>query len=178
MLRAHSPGEDANGASHVFAARIQKIWIMRSVDVPRDISKALQAVAGKGTKHIPVHATIEGVPLQSTLVPRGGGCYRLHVHSSIWRKLRIDAGAVVEVTLALDTEPREPRLPPDLAAGLALEPRALAAFNSETPAMRRQLVRYMDAAKQGRTREKRIRQIAKLVLGRAKRRRSKSKRRD
>jgi len=171
--------EDTEQKSHVFAARIQKIWIMRCIDVPRDISNGLQAVVGKGVKHIPVRGTIEGLPIQNTLVPRGGGCYRLHVHSSIWRKLRLDAGAVVEVTLTLDTEPRDPRLPPDLAAGLALEPRVLAAFNSETPAMRRQLVRYMDAAKQEATREKRIRQIAKLVLGCAKRRRKvKPKRRD
>jgi hypothetical protein len=104
---------------HVFPARIQKIWIMRCVDVPRDVSKALRGAAGEDISHIPVHGWIEGLPLKSTLVPRGGGCYRLHVHSRIWRKLRIDAGAAVEVTLLLDTEPREARLPPDLAAGLA-----------------------------------------------------------
>lgn len=163
--------------TYTFAARIQKIWILRCIDVPRDISKALQAVTGKDAKHIPVQGTIEGLRMENTLVPRGGGCYRLHVHSSIWRKLRIDAGATVEVTLAIDLEPRDPRLPPDLAAGLAFEPRALAAFNAETAAMRRQLVRFMDKAKQERTREKRVRQIAKLVLERAKRKEKAQKRR-
>jgi hypothetical protein len=170
MLRTPVSSDDVHNGVHVFAARIQKIWIMRCINVPRDVSRAFEAAVGRDAKHIPVRGTIEGLPVESTLVPRGGSCYRLHVHSSIWRKLRIDAGAIVEVTLAIDAEPRDPRLPPDLAAGLALEPRALAAFNAETPAMRRQLVRFMDSAKHERTRQKRVRQVAKIVLDRAKRR--------
>src|ERR1700693_3052882 len=152
---------------HVFPARIQKIWIMRCVDVPRDVSKALRRAAGEDVSHIPVHGWIEGLPLKSTLVPRGGGSYRLHVHSRIWRKLRIDAGAAVEVTLLIDTEPRKAVLPPDLAAGLADTPRALAIFNGLTVALRRQIVQYLDNAKQARPREKRILLIIKRMLERA-----------
>ena len=158
-----------------FAARIQKIWIMRCVDLPRDASKAIREIAGGDAKHIPVHGFIEGLPMKSTLVPAGNGRYRLHVHSRIWRKLRIDAGATVEVTLQLDTEPRDPALPPELAAGLAETPRALAAFNAETPAMRRQIVQYFEAAKRPATREKRIQHIAKIELQRAARRNKRSK---
>lgn len=161
---------------HVFAARIQKIWIMRCVDVPRDVSKSLRNLAGNNAKHIPVHGWIEGLPFQSTLVPGAPGRFRLHVHSRIWRKLRIDAGATVEVTLLVDTEPRDPALPPDLAAGLAETPRALESFNSQTAAMRRQIVRFLEAAKRPATREKRIQQIARFMLERAaKRKRIKRK---
>lgn len=153
---------------HVFAAKIQKIWIMRCVDIPRDVSKAIRNIgAGDDPLHIPVHGWIEGLPFKSTLVPRGGGSYRLHVHSRIWRKLRIDAGAAVEVTLLVDTEPREAVLPPDLAAGLAGTPRALATFNSLTVALRRQIVQYVDNAKQARTREKRVQLVVKRMLQRA-----------
>jgi len=152
---------------YTFAARIQKIWIMRCVDLPRDICKSLRQAAGQEAKHIPVHGWIEGLPMQSTLVPAGSGRFRLHVHSRIWRKLRIDAGATVEVTLLLDTEPRDPALPPDLAAGLAETPRALESFNAQTPAMRRQIVQFLEAAKRPGTREKRVQQIAKFMLERA-----------
>jgi Bacteriocin-protection, YdeI or OmpD-Associated/Domain of unknown function (DUF1905) len=154
---------------YTFAARIQKIWIMRCVDLPRDICKSLSQAAGRGTKHIPVHGWIEGLPMQSTLVPAGAGRYRLHVHSRIWRKLRIDAGATVEVTLLIDTEPRDPALPADLAGGLAETPRALESFNAQTAAMRRQIVQFLEAAKRPATREKRIQQIAKFMLERFKR---------
>jgi hypothetical protein len=165
---------------HVFPARIHKVWIMRCVDVPRDVSKALRSVAGEvageDALHIPVHGWIEGLPMKSTLVPRGGGCYRLHVHSRIWRKLRIDAGATVEVTLLLDTEPREVVLPQDFAAGLAGEPRALSTFNTLTTALRRQIVQYVDSAKHARTREKRIQLVVRRMHERvAKRKKNRKK---
>jgi Domain of unknown function (DUF1905) len=83
----HYPGSHMNRPDqpYVFPARIHKIGILRAVDVPEGVSKAL----GSGP-HLPVHGWIEGLPLKGTLVPRGGGCYRLHVHSRIWRKLRVD----------------------------------------------------------------------------------------
>jgi len=140
---------------------------MRCVDVPRDVSKSLRKLAGDDPKHIPVTGQVEGLPLKSTLSPRGGGSYRLHIHSNIWRKLRIDAGATVEIMLLLDSEPRDPVLPHDLAGGLADEPRALAIFNSLTPSFRRQIVRYVEQAKHTTTRDKRIRLIVKRMLERA-----------
>jgi Bacteriocin-protection, YdeI or OmpD-Associated/Domain of unknown function (DUF1905) len=161
-------------APHIFSARIYKQWIMRCVDVPRDISKALRAAAENKT-HIPVFGQVEGWPLKSTLSPRGGGAYRLHIHSNIWRKLRIDAGDTVEVMLEVDTEPRDPALPEDLAGALADEPRALAIFNSLTPALRRQIVRYVDTAKHTSTREKRVRLIAKRMMERYAKRRKKKR---
>ena len=143
------------------------------MDVPRDVSKSLRKLAGDNHKYIPVLGQVEGVPLKSTLSPRGGGAYRLHIHSNIWRKLRIDTGDTVEVMLLLDSEPRDPALPHDLAGGLADEPRALAVFNSLTPAFRRQIVRYVELAKHASTREKRIRIIVKRMLERAARRKKK-----
>jgi hypothetical protein len=140
---------------------------MRCVDVPRHVSKSLRKQAGDDPKHIPVTGQVEGLPLKSTLSPRGGGSYRLHIHSNIWRKLRIDAGATVEIMLLLDTEPRDPVLPHDLAGGLADEPQALAIFNSLTPSFRRQIVRYVEQAKHATTRDKRIRLIVKRMLERA-----------
>jgi hypothetical protein len=140
---------------------------MRCVDVPRDVSKSLRKLAGDDPKHIPVTGQVEGLPLKSTLSPRGGGSYRLHIHSNIWRKLRIDAGATVEIMLLLDSEPRDPALPHDLAGGLADEPQALAIFNSLTPSFRRQIVRYVEQAKHATTRDKRIRLIVKRMLERA-----------
>ena len=158
---------DHSETTYTFAARIQKIWIMRCVDVPRDISRAIRKEAAGKALHVPVHGWIEGLAMQSTLVPAGGGRYRLHVHSRIWRKLRIDAGAAVEVALQIERDPREATVPPDLAAELAGAPKALAAFNGLTRALRRQIVVYVDAAKQARTREKRLRLIVQRMLARA-----------
>jgi len=160
---------------YVFVAKIQKIWIMRCIDVPRDISKAVKKEAGGNPRHIPVHGWIDGLAFENTLVPRGGGNYRFHINSKIWRKLKIDAGAAVEVTMLLDQEPREAVVPPDLAAELSGTPRALAAFNAITPSLRRHLVDWVDKAKQSKTRDKRIQFIVKRMLERARKKNRKKK---
>ena len=148
---------------------------MRCVNVPHDASKTLRALMGGNQKHIPIVGQVEGLPVKSTLSPRGGGSYRLHIHSNVWRKLRIDAGDIVEVMLEIDREARDPVLPHDLAAGLADEPRALASFNSLTPAFRLQLIRYLDLGKSLSTREKRVQLIVKRMLERDARKKKKAR---
>jgi hypothetical protein len=152
---------------HVFVAPIQKIWIMRCVDVPADVSAEIRGAAGMNVKHPPVYGFIEGRPFKSTLSSAGKGCYRLHVHSRIWRKLRIDAGAEVEVTLMLDQAPRPAIVPADLAAALASKPRALVMFNALTLPLRRQMLWYLEAAKHASTREKRVKLMVQRMLERA-----------
>jgi hypothetical protein len=162
-------------APQIFSARIYKQWIMRCVDVPRHVSKTLRTLMGGSQKHIPVVGQVDGLRLKSTLSPRGGGSYRLHIHSNIWRKLGIDAGDIVEVMLQVDRDPRDPVLPHDLASGLADEPRALAIFNSLTPAFRLQLIRYLDLGKRVNTREKRVQLIVKRMLERAAKKKARTK---
>jgi bacteriocin resistance YdeI/OmpD-like protein/uncharacterized protein DUF1905 len=135
---------------HVFCAHIYKIGIIRCVDVPRSVSGQW-----KGRTHVPVHGWIEGIAMRGTLVRRGRGAFRLHVHSRIWRKLGVDAGAAIEVALGFDAESREPIVPEDLAAALADAPPALQAFRTLTTNLRAALVRWVAAAKRDSTRKKR-----------------------
>jgi hypothetical protein len=151
---------------HIFVARIQKIWIMRCVDVPVDVSAIVREAAGENAKHPPVHGFIEGRSFRSTLSSAGAGCYRLHVHSRIWRELKIDAGAEVEITLMLDQAPRPAPVPADLATALAAKPRALVIFNALTLPLRRQVLWYLDNAKHASTREKRVKLIVQRMLER------------
>jgi hypothetical protein len=160
---------------HSFVAPIQKIWIMRCVDVPRDISLALRGAAGENVTHPAVRGFIEGLPFKSTLVPGGNRRFRLHVHSRIWRKLRIDAGAEVEVTLMLDQTPRPEVVPADLAAALAATPLALAIFNALTLPLRRQILWYLNAAKHASTREKRVKLMVQRMLERSAKAKDKKK---
>lgn len=136
---------------HVFSGRIYKVGLIRYVDVPTDISKVLD-----GGAHVPVAGTVEGVPLQSTLVSRGRGSYRLAIHGDIRKKLRVDAGAVVEVAIRRDEESREPQLPPALVLALRNAPKAQRNFRKMTTALRRQIVRYLVAVKSQQTLERRV----------------------
>jgi hypothetical protein len=141
---------------HVFAAKIYKVGIIRFVDVPAGVSR----VIGDGATHVPVVGEVEGLALRSTLISRGKSCYRLAIHGDIRKKLRVDAGAVIEIAIRRDEEPREPVLPPALVLALRNSTKAQAAFRKMTTALRRQAVRYLASVSQQSTLERRV---AKLV---------------
>ena len=158
---------------YVFSGRIYKVGIIRFVDVPAEVSRE---IAG-GAVNVAVRGTVDGVPLQTTLVPRGRGNHRLAIHGDIRKKLRIDAGAVVEVALEGDEEPREPAVPPALAMALRSALRAQAEFRAMTTALRRQVVRFVTSGKKQATQERRVRRIVRqleeMAKKRAKRRKAK-----
>ena len=137
---------------HIFAGKIYKVGIIRYVDVPAGISRALKATEA----HVPVRGTVEGFPLVTTMVSRGKGLHRVAIHGDIRKKLRADAGAVVEIAMERDDEPREPELPPALVLALRQSPKAGAHFRGMTVALKRQIVRYLTAVKQQATMERRI----------------------
>ena len=143
---------------HVFSGRIYKLGIIRYVDVPADVSRAI----GSGA-HVAVRGEVQGVPLRTTLVARGRGCYRLAIHSDIRKKLKVEAGAYLEIAIAQDEESREPALPPALVLGLRQSPRAQAEFRSMTTALRRQIVRYLTSVKQPATLERRVGKFVKRL---------------
>jgi Domain of unknown function (DUF1905)/Bacteriocin-protection, YdeI or OmpD-Associated len=152
---------------HVFSAKIYKVGIVRFVDVPADVSRAMS----DGTPHVAVKGGVEGLPLQSTLVSRGKGCYRLAIHSDIRKKLRVDVGAVVEIAIERDEGPREPLLPPALVLALRNSPKAQTVFRGMTTALRRQIVRYLTSVKQQSTLERRVSKFVRML----ERRRQRSK---
>jgi len=159
---------------HVFSGRIYKVGIIRYVDVPAGVSREI----AEGAATVGVRGTVEGVPLRTTLVPRGRGCHRLAIHGEIRKKLRVDAGAVVEVALERDEESREPAVPPGLAMELRLAPRAQAEFRAMTTALRREIVRYVTGGKQEATRERRAQKVVRQLMERVERKRRRGERGD
>jgi hypothetical protein len=152
----------------IFSAKIYKVGVIRYVDVPAEASRAL----GNGEPHVPVAGEVEGIPIRTTLVSRGKGCYRLAIHSDIRKKLRIDAGALVEIAIQRDEESREPLLPPPLVVALRNAPKAQAEFRRMTTALRRQVVRYLTSVKQQSTLERRVTAMIRILEKRATQRKS------
>jgi hypothetical protein len=147
---------------HVFSGEIYKVGLIRFVDVPADVSRAI----GEKAAHVPVMGEVEGFPVRTTLVSRGKGCYRMAIHSNIRKKLKVDTGAVVEIAIQRDEESREPALPPFLALALRNSPVAQAAFRKMTTALRRQVVRYLTSVHQQSTLERRaVKFVSRLEQG-------------
>jgi hypothetical protein len=147
----------------VFAGRMYKVGIIRYVDVPKEVSRAIEAAGA----HVAVRGTVDGVGLVTTMVSRGKGCYRVAIHGDIRKKLRVDAGAIVEIALERDEGSREPVLPPALVVALRLSPEAQGHFRGMTVSLRRQIVRYITAVKQQATMERRatgmVRRLAQMA---------------
>jgi Domain of unknown function (DUF1905)/Bacteriocin-protection, YdeI or OmpD-Associated len=157
---------------HVFSGRIYKVGLIRYVDVPSEVSRKMSATAA----HVPVRGTVDGVALRTTMVSRGKARHRIAIHGDIRKKLRIDAGAAVEIAIQRDEDSREPVLPPLLVLSLRNAPRAQAAFRSMTTALRRQIVRYLVAVKQQATLERRVTKFVRLLEERSRQKRPKPSR--
>jgi hypothetical protein len=135
-----------------FQATIYRIWMLRHVDLPEEVGHALQKESGT-KKHIPVVATVNGRGVRTTLVPAGGGRYRLTLNTELRKAAHADVGDVIGVELRLDRASREIPLPPELQETLQDHPNAWRAFESLPPGHRRQLLLFYSKAKSPRARE-------------------------
>ena len=149
-----------------FLATIYRIWMLRYVDVPEEIGRALEKESGK-KKHIPVVAIVNGRSTRTTLVPAGGGRYRLQFNATLRKAARADVGEVAGVELKVDREPRELPVPPELEAALKSRPRLRKEFDRLPPGGRVQFLRFLLGAKAPATREKRVKRILEVLLERA-----------
>lgn len=151
---------------HKFQATIYKIWMLRYVDVPEEIGRALEKESGK-KKHIPVVAIANGRSARTTLTPAGAGRYRLQFNATLRKATHSDVGDLVGVELRLDRESRELPVPHEIAEALESRPKARKAFRQMGPATRRQFILYFDKAKSPTVRQKRLERLMEILLERA-----------
>jgi uncharacterized protein YdeI (YjbR/CyaY-like superfamily) len=150
-----------------FMATIYKIWMMRHINVPDDIVSALRKqmgasaaaakrTAGKKSKYIPVIAAVGGKSTRTTMVPAGGGKYRMQINTAQRKAAAVDWGDPVTVELRVDPTSRAVRLSPDLRAALAKHPKARRGFQQMPPGHRRQFLLWLGASKNPETRRKHL----------------------
>ena len=171
-------------SSRRFLATIYRIWMMRHVNVPDEVSSALakELAAGgasrKSTKslksakpatpkYIPVVAIVNGRSSRTTLVPAGDGRHRMQINTALRKAAHADVGDVVSIELRLDRESRELPVPADLRAALKEHPKARKAFEALAPGHRRQFIKWFDSAKAPETRIRRLGRAIDVLLERA-----------
>ncbi len=125
-----------------------------------------EAVAALGTQKRPkVIVHLNGYTYRST-VAAYGDVFMLPVSAEHREAAGLKTGDQVEVTLELDQEPRTVAVPDDLAAALAAQPDATAAFDALSYTVRKEYARQVESAKAQETRQRRIAAIvAKLSEG-------------
>lgn len=179
-----------------FLATVYKIWMMRHIDVPVEVSTALMKEfaktskasesSGRGqrgarkspesrgtqtnrvrSKYIPVTAVVNGRSARVTLVPAGDGRFRMQVNTALRKAARVDTGDLVNVELRLDLESRDLPIPADLRAGLKTVPKAWKAFEALTSAHRRHFIQWFDSAKSVEARQRRLDRAIDVLIERA-----------
>jgi len=126
--------------------------------VPDEIVEQLGA--GKRPK---VTVTAGGHTWRSSIASMGGR-FLIGVSAEIRRITGLAGGDDVDVTLELDTEPREVTVADDLAAALAAAPGARAAFDKLSYSHQRRHVMAIDDAKTPETRARRIDKAVAMLL--------------
>lgn len=121
-------------------------------EVPLDVP----AVFGK------VRGTINGQPFRSTVAVYGGRSY-LPVKRALREAAGVEPGDTVVIELEADDQPRTVDPPPDLAAALAADPEAKAAFDGLSFTHQREYAEWVTEAKREATRGRRVSQTLQML---------------
>ena len=120
------------------------------------------AAVGEGAKRFPVVATVNGYTWR-TSVTRMGGEFLLGLNREVRQGAGVEAGDLVDVVLEPDAAPRDVEVPEVLAAALATDPKAKAAFDAMAFTHRKEYARWVAEAKREETRQRRVQQALGMI---------------
>ncbi len=103
-----------------------------------------------------IEATLNGHPFQATLEPDGKFSHWLKVPEELRKASAAQPGDLVTLEIAPVDEEPEPPMPTDLHQALATSPDATATWTTTTTLARLDWIHWLDAAKQAKTRTRRI----------------------
>jgi hypothetical protein len=126
------------------------------------LDDAQVAAVGEGARRFPVIATVNGYTWRTSVATMGGE-FLVGLSRAVRQAAGVEAGDRVEVRLELDTKPRDVEPPPELAALLATDPAAEAAFTALAFTHRKEYARWVGEAKQEQTRQRRALQALEMI---------------
>lgn len=131
------------------------------IEIPDDV------VAALGGKRVPVVVTLDGHYSYRSTTAVMGGRNLVGVNSEHRAASGVVGGQIVEVTIERDDAPREVEVPAALAAALAADPVAAAAWDRLPYSHRKEHARAIEEAKAEETRERRVAKAVAMLRGEA-----------
>ncbi|PPL04776.1 YdeI/OmpD-associated family protein [Parapedobacter indicus] len=147
-----------------FTAQLEIIGINPFVPVPENVLDALTSAAGKTKGPIPIKGSINGVEFQQTLI-RYQGAWRLYVNTRMLKNSPKRIGEVLEVMVAFDSSDRSIYLHPKLLAALEQNKQAKDKFDTLTPSLQREIIRYISFLKTEASIDRNIAKAIDFLLG-------------
>jgi hypothetical protein len=127
------------------------------ITVPEEVATSFNS-----GKRFPVSVSINGYTYRTTLTFYGGR-FVVPLSAEHREAAGVSAGEDVEVTIELDSAPRDVELPADLAVALEPHPEAQAFFASLAPSHKKEYVRWIEEAKREETRRDRVAKTTGLL---------------
>jgi uncharacterized protein YdeI (YjbR/CyaY-like superfamily) len=132
-------------------------WVV--VRIPFDVGK-VWGVRG----HLRVKGDINGFAFRTALLPSRGGYHFMIVNKQMQKGARVSPGMEARFRMEPDTEKREVPPSPELDRVLKQSRRLQKFFQSLSPSMRKEIARFIAAAKQPATRVRRAEQLAERLM--------------
>lgn len=148
----------------VFKAKLDIIGINPFIFVPQPILLTLFKDAGRDKGHIPICGLVNGKPYTQTLL-RYKGEWRLYINTIMLPNSPKRIGEFIEVSVKFDPSDRTLQPHPDLIKALARNKKAETVFQSLTPSMKKEIIRYISTLKTAESREKNIKLAIGFLLG-------------
>ena len=142
-----------------FSAIINKVGINPYVAIPEHIS---QCFGKRG--YIRVTGVLNGVSIRATLVPTGNVRHRLYVNGEMRKKANVKVGDNVQLTLRLDTEPREVAVPREMVKALESNEKARTAFERLPPSHQKETLDYLNFLKKPESLKRNIEKVIRSLL--------------
>jgi hypothetical protein len=117
---------------------------------------------GEGAKRFPVQATINGHPLRLS-VARMKGEFLLGLSKANREAAGVQAGDTVQLTLELDSAPREVDVPRELEHALSKDAKAKAHFDKLAYTHRKEFAVWVAEAKREETRDRRVAKAIEML---------------
>ena len=141
-----------------FTVLIYKIGINPCVDIPLKVSRAFNK---RG--YVPVKGVLNGKRILANLVPIGEGRHRLFINGDMRARADVDVHDRVTLTLEVDTRPRIEPIPKGLSRFLRHHQAAMRNWKSFTPSRRKEILRYLNFAKQPKTLQRNIKKVIHIL---------------
>ena len=126
------------------------------------LSEEEVAVVGGGRRAFPVRVSVNGVTLPLRLA-RMGGENLIGLARAAREQAGVTIGSAYRVDIVADEEARSVEVPEDLAAALADDGTARAAFEALADSHRKEFVRWVSEAKRDTTRAQRVAKTLEML---------------
>jgi hypothetical protein len=150
--------------SYHFTAILDITGINPFVFIPEEILNSIFLHAGKTKGPIPVSGKINQKDFKQTLV-KFAGHYRLYINLKMLQNSPKRIGEELEIEITFDPEDRSIPMPEKLQLALDENPEAKKVFETLTPSLQSEIIRYIARLKTDDSVEKNIKRAVAFLLG-------------